>query len=225
MGNRTYTLGLGINSWDDPFGLQKLLSDKLISFTDKIIIVEGRYKERDDKDKYLSVINSFIKKIDNKHPDKISFSRLFNKRQIDKRNKYFQIAGDKRLDYLLVIDSDEYVELDSWLFDNELDRLKSHKFNCFPIFANNMGYEMKFPRLFKNPGSLEYRETNVSGATSHASVYNRITGKEVIDESNHYDEADKKSCVKGLKIFHNKNLRENDRVLSDEIYYSMVPNR
>ena len=218
-------MGLGVNSWDDPFGLQRLLTDKIINFFDKIIIIEGRYKERNDSDKYQTVVNNLIVKLDKKHPNKISFSRTFDKSQIEKRNKYFKIAGDYVLDFLIVIDSDEYIEIEDWKLDLEFDNLFTHNHSCFPIFGKNMGFDLRFPRLFKHPGALEYRKTSVATATSHASVYNRITGKEVIDESNHYDEKDKRKCVEGIKIFHDKSLRTIDRVLADEVYYTDTPNR
>src|SRR5918994_6524194 len=50
-----------------------------------------------------------------------------NLTEIDKRNKYLEIAGSKEVDFLLVIDSDEYALIDVNEFSKNLAEIKKYK--------------------------------------------------------------------------------------------------
>jgi hypothetical protein len=47
--------------------------------------------------------------------------------EIDKRNKYLEIAGSKEVDFLLVIDSDKYAVIDINEFSRNLAKIKEYK--------------------------------------------------------------------------------------------------
>jgi hypothetical protein len=46
---------------------------------------------------------------------------------MEKRNKYLEIAGDRNIDFLLVIDSDEYAVIDAKELTRNLARIKEIK--------------------------------------------------------------------------------------------------
>jgi hypothetical protein len=50
-----------------------------------------------------------------------------NLTEIDKRNKYLEIAGIKEIDFLLVIDSDEYAVIDMNELSSNLAKIKKYK--------------------------------------------------------------------------------------------------
>ncbi len=73
--------------------------------------------------------------------------------EVDKRNKYLQLA--KNYDWLLIIDSDEYVI--------EFDRLQLAEIkegNIFCINFNNLGHPTIAPRLWRKPYEMEYLEAH-----------------------------------------------------------------
>jgi hypothetical protein len=57
----------------------------------------------------------------------VYFSMRPNLTEIDKRNKYLEIAGIKKIDFLLVIDSDEYAVIDMNEFSENLAKIKEYK--------------------------------------------------------------------------------------------------
>ena len=52
-----YKLGVGLNIFDDPYGLERILSSNgFYKNVDKIFLIDGRYKNRDDKLSYDEVL-------------------------------------------------------------------------------------------------------------------------------------------------------------------------
>src|ERR671918_2920619 len=122
MVNRSPTTAAGIVFFDDEKGLQRCLSS-LQSFVDLIIAIDGKFKHfKDDLD--LSVDNS--RKIVESFPNAIYYCYP-NLTEIDKRNKYLEIAGTREIDFLLVIDSDEYAVVDINELSKNLFRIKEYK--------------------------------------------------------------------------------------------------
>lgn len=77
--------------------------------------------------------------------------------EVTKRNRYLQACREYGIDYLLIIDSDEYIiEADWWRFTQNLAKLTTTE-NILGIWCRNQdGHEGVFPRLWKNPGEMEY---------------------------------------------------------------------
>lgn len=77
--------------------------------------------------------------------------------EVTKRNRYLQACREYGIDYLLIVDSDEYViEADWWRFYQNLGKLTTTE-NILGIWCKNQdGHEGVFPRLWKNPGEMEY---------------------------------------------------------------------
>lgn len=79
--------------------------------------------------------------------------------EVDKRNKYLELAAKYGLSHLLIIDSDE------WILDVDWPRLEKsleaqQSGNIFCINFVNLGNETVAPRLWRNPGELEYLEAH-----------------------------------------------------------------
>jgi uncharacterized protein YlbG (UPF0298 family) len=122
MMSKTITISAGIVFFDDGKGLQRCLNS-IRNCTDLIIAIDGKFKyfEGDHDisiDKSREVIESLPNSAYYCHP---------NLTEIDKRNKYLEIAGSKNIDFLLVIDSDEYAVIDKTKFSKNLDKIKEYK--------------------------------------------------------------------------------------------------
>jgi hypothetical protein len=122
MINRSLTIAAGIVFFDDEKGLQRCISSIQAS-VDLIIAIDGRFKNFED-DHDLSGDNS--RKVVESFPNAVYYCYP-NLTEIDKRNKYLEIAGSKEMDFLLVIDSDEYAVIDINEFTKNLAKIKEYK--------------------------------------------------------------------------------------------------
>src|ERR671910_2836608 len=122
MVNRSPSTAAGIVFFDDEKGLQRCLSS-IQSFVDLIIAIDGNFRYFED-DHDLSIDNS--RKVVESFPN-ATYHCYPNLTEIDKRNKYLEIAGTKGIDFLLVIDSDEYAVIDINEFSKNLAKIKENK--------------------------------------------------------------------------------------------------
>src|SRR5919106_6333102 len=126
INNKIMTIAAGIVFFDDEKGLQRCLSS-IQSCVDLIIAIDGKFKHFED-DHDLSIDNS--RKIVESFPNAIYYCYP-NLTEIDKRNKYLEIAGTKEIDFLLVIDSDEYAVIDMNEFSKNLAEIKGYKTSSY----------------------------------------------------------------------------------------------
>ena len=122
MINRSPTIAAGIIFFDDEKGLQRCLNS-IQSFVDLIIAIDGKFKHFED-DHDLSIDNS--RQVIQSFPN-ATYHCYPNLTEIDKRNKYLEIAGTLGIDFLLVIDSDEYAVIDTNKFSKTLAKIKEFK--------------------------------------------------------------------------------------------------
>ena len=122
MDNKIVTVAAGIVFFDDEKGLQRCLRS-IQSYVDLIIAIDGKFKYFED-DHDFSIDNS--RKVVESFPN-ANYYCYPNLTEIDKRNKYLEIAGIKEIDFLLVIDSDEYAVIDMNEFINNLAEIKNYK--------------------------------------------------------------------------------------------------
>jgi hypothetical protein len=93
------------------------------AYIDLIIAIDGKFKQfKDDHD--VSMDNS--RKVVESFPNAIYYCYP-NLSEIEKRNKYLEIAGSRDIDFLLVIDSDEYAAIDTKEFSENLSKIKEYK--------------------------------------------------------------------------------------------------
>ena len=116
------TVAAGIVFFDDEKGLRRCLRS-IQSYVDLIIAIDGKFKYFED-DHDLSIDNS--RKVIESFPN-ANYYCYPNLTEIDKRNKYLEIAGINEMDFLLVIDSDEYAVIDMNGFINNLLKIKNYK--------------------------------------------------------------------------------------------------
>jgi hypothetical protein len=126
MNNKIVTIAAGIVFFDDEKGLQRCLSS-IHACVDLIIAIDGRFKHFED-DHDLSIDNS--RKVVESFPN-ATYHCYPNLTEIDKRNKYLEIAGSKNVDFLLVIDSDEYAVIDMNEFSKKLAKIKEYKTSSY----------------------------------------------------------------------------------------------
>ncbi|MGH9923841.1 MAG: hypothetical protein ACRD5B_00540 [Nitrososphaeraceae archaeon] len=122
MFNRSLTIAAGVVFFDDEKGLQRCLRS-IQTYVDLIIAIDGRFKHFED-DHDFSIDNS--RRVVESFPN-ATYYCYPNLTEIDKRNKYLEIAGSKNIDFLLVIDSDEYAVIDMNEFSENLTRIKQYK--------------------------------------------------------------------------------------------------
>jgi hypothetical protein len=118
----TMTTAVGIVFFDDEKGLQRCLSS-IQAYVDLIIAIDGKFKHFED-DHDLSIDNS--RKVVESFPN-ATYHCYPNLTEIDKRNKYLEIAGTKEIDFLLAIDSDEYAVIEMNEFSKNLAKIKEYK--------------------------------------------------------------------------------------------------
>jgi len=215
-----YKLGIGINYWDDPQGLLRILykGDDSIH---TIYVIDGRYSGRDDIEEHEPTLGEQICKQWNK----VHYVKMHNAKQIEKRNKYWELAEKDNLDFLIVLDSDEYLEFYPE-FEKSLDLAMEMKWRCFPCAESwkEVVEETPRPRLFKKPFNYRHIE-NKQGMISHGGVFDP-DGKDVIPEMYGWCSVyGERKSIPGLKMIQDKSFRSKKRVDADYLYYENNPLR
>ena len=220
-------VALGINYYDDLDGLTDILTNEtLYDFVHTIYIINGRYEGRNDLPEYNPDTLSEIPKLF----DKVILINMHNKKQIDKRNKYMELAEKDEQDFLIVVDSDENVFIDPHTFNSTLRLLTQRPERCFPVIIDHEQVtKMRVPRLFKWHFDYRYRQ-NTGPNISHGSVWTDY-GKgdhDVIQDmhewyKDHNNRTEK--GVPGIHMTHNKKHRSRERVIRDRIWYDENPTR
>lgn len=102
MNNNVITTAAGIVFFDDEKGLQRCLG----SIQDCVDLIIARFEQFED-DHDLSIDNS--REVVESFPN-AAYYCYPNLTEIEKRNKYLEIAGSRNIDFLLVIDSDAMMQ-------------------------------------------------------------------------------------------------------------------
>lgn len=216
-----YKISVGCNFYDDPFGLQRLLNHGgLYDFIHTIYLIDGRYANRKDEPEHDP---AFVEEIIKRY-DKIHYVKMFDYKQIEKRNKYWELAQEHNPDFMLVLDSDEYITLDPDKFTESLTICKNRPERCFPLWQYHpQVMEMPRPRLFKGP--FDYRHVQNKDMISHGTLYDP-NGKDVIPEMyGWFKDHEKRTGVPGIQIYHDKEFRSESRIIKDRLYYDRNPTR
>lgn len=227
-----YRVGVAINSFDDPKGLIKILTnDRLYDYIDTFFIFEGRYKERYDpylnNPDFIYDIKSIYRKIH------LRVSQEYS--QIEKRNWYWEQAEKANLDFMIVCDTDEYIDINPDVFESSLRIIMDRPEKCYPIqtFMQDIT-AMSRPRLFKAPFTFRHRENRQGNGISHGSLYEEYgeSDSEVINQMyawfKDHEKRDSKgnqTGVPGITMWHDKQYRTKERIIADRVYYDEVKNR
>ncbi len=226
----TYRVGVGINYWDDPKGLIKILTnDSVYDYVERIYVIDGRYEGRLDNAEshmdYLADLSEIY--------SKLHVVSMDGSKQIAKRNKYWELAQVDEMDYMIVCDSDEYMDFDVPKLIGSLRTLDARPEKCYPIMQHMEGIAvMSRPRLFKGPFTFRHLQSEKDDTISHGSLYEK-DGTEVInqmyawfkDHPKRQVNSDDQSGIDGIKMWHDKTFRSKDRVIADRVYYDETPDR
>ncbi len=222
-------VALGINYWDDPKGLIRILNESTYDFVDRIYLIDGRYKTREDVPQYGDEMDYIIAP-----KRKVQLTRLYDAKQITKRNRYWERAEEDNMDFLIVIDSDEYMTIDSSLFLKSLEQLSDRPERCYPISEITTGVAtFSRPRLFKPPFDYRHRPNRGGNGISHGSLYTEYgeSDYEIINEFYAYFKWNPDvdihmgQGIPGIQMYQDKTYRSRERVIADRVYYDTVPDR
>lgn len=227
-----FKVAVGINYWDDPKGLLKILTnDTVYEYIDRFYIINGKYFGRYDKPEFPSDYIDDLKSI----YSKIKLYNMSDVKQIDKRNKYWELAEKEGIDYLIVLDSDEYLDINPSVFNSSLRIINNRPERCYPIIQYMEGVTtVKRPRLFKAPFDYRHVENKSGNGISHGSIYENYgeSDKEIIQQMYAwYNDHPKRSVgdnhvgVPGIEMWHDKEYRSRERVIADRVFYDKNPNR
>jgi len=219
-------IAVGINYYDDLHGLVYGLGAKpgYYDKVDKIYLINGRYEGREDLPEYNP---DELDKIVEAYP-KIELINMHGVKQIDKRNTYWDCAEMDGMDWMIVLDSDEWLHITDTA---TLRSVKERPEQCFPI-VQHMEEVMtqSRPRLFKAPFNFRHRQNTSENGISHGSLYDTYGegDRDVIHEMYcwYLDHKDNKhGGVPGFEMWHDKQFRSRERVIADRVYYDNVKDR
>src|SRR5262245_24563763 len=214
-------IAAGIISFDDERGLQRCM-DSIHEYVDLIIVIDGKFRYFEDdheisSDNSRDVVESFSNSVYCSYP---------NLTEIEKRNKYLEFAGDKNMDFLLVIDSDEFAVVNEMDFQLNLDKLRNSKINSgrrdgdnpevygVKIFEKhfekpNFIRERYIERMFYKPGKLRYQSIHCNLVDTDNPSRNFTTGK--------YS-----SELHGITLYNDDDLRTNHYLERSVQYQSIL---
>ena len=222
-----YKVAVGINYYDDPKGLIRILSDEtLYDYVSTFYVIDGRYAQRYDLPENDPDFTLDLKSI----YSKMHLVQMSNVTQIEKRNTYFDLAVENNEDFLIVCDSDEFIRIDPDTFNSSLLTIMDRQARCYPILQYMDGVtNQPRPRLFKAPFNYRHIDSQ-RDCISHGSLWDE-NGKEVIAEMYYWFQDHPKrdenglTGIPGIAMWHDKEYRSRERVIADRIYYDEVKNR
>lgn len=136
----------GIVFFDDAKGLRRCLNSISSTF-DIVIAIDGKFKEFEENyDISMDGSKEVVESYPNTHY--VSYPNIS---EIEKRNKYLEIAGELGIDFLLVIDSDEYAVIDNEIFLSNLEIIKNmNELISNELLLNEVKPEVYGVKMFEN---------------------------------------------------------------------------
>jgi hypothetical protein len=208
---KTISIAAGIVFFDDVKGLQRCLNS-IQGYVDLIIATDGRFKQfQDDHDQSVDDSRKVVESFPN-----ASYYCYPSVTEIEKRNKYLEIAAVRNIDFLLVIDSDEYAVIDEKEFFGNLANIKEFKTGAhandddvdeipevygIKIFEKHIEKpgdirERYIERVFYKPGKLRYQ-----------SIHCNLV--DVDNQSRNFTTKKYTSEINGIILYNDDDLRSN----------------
>lgn len=209
-------IAAGIVSFDDERGLRRCMNS-IHDYVDLMIVIDGKFRYFEDdhdisSDNSRDVVESFSNSAYYCYP---------NLTEIEKRNKYLEFAGDQGIEFLLVIDSDEFAVINKAEFLLQLENVRNLKINSgyrgditdvygTKIFEKhfekpNCIRERYIERIFYKPGNLRYQSIHCNLVDVNNPARNFTTGKYT-------------SEIHGITLYNDDELRSN-RYLEKSVLY------
>lgn len=199
-------VGAGVIFFEDAKGLGRCLKS-ICPVVDLVIAIDGRFRDFEEihdtsKDGSKEVVDRF---------HNATYYNFPNLTEIEKRNKYLELAQEQNLDFLIVIDSDEYAVVDQDALKTNLETIlgqKKYDENVYGIIPEVYGikmYDEQFEkqnfiveryneRLLYKPGNLRY----------HCIHSNLI---DICDTKRNFTTAKYTSVVDGITLYNDDRLR------------------
>lgn len=151
------TIAVGCVFYQDREGIERLL-DSCWKEVDYIFLIDGKFRNYDS---IFPMSTDNFEDILYKYPN-VFYDVIPNMLEHEKRTRYLEMCRSFRVDYLLIVDSDEYFHPDSdWkAFRQEIARECQHDyiFNLKNYTAiEGMMLPVDQPRLWRSPSLLEYK--------------------------------------------------------------------
>lgn len=210
-------VGVGIIFFDDAKGLQRCLNS-IASHVDLIIAIDGRFK---DFEEYYDISNDGSKEV----VESFSNARYYcfpNLTEIEKRNKYLEIAHAYGLDFLLVLDSDEFVKINHNLFRNNLETIMFQKeYLDFGLAQSPEVYGIKmYDQQFEKPDNIVERHNErlfyKPGCLRYSSIHSNLV--DIHDSSRNFTTAKYTAVIEGITIYNDDNLRTPEYIIKSIKY-------
>lgn len=214
----TFSLAVGVIFYQDYEGMKRLIESlKPIPFISSIYAVDGRFVGPDygsSGDPELSTDFGLVES------ERLKIISLPNKKEWQKRQAYIEECYKDRPDFLLVMDSDEYLDIHS-ISDFEKSLMQIKKLDN-PLYIYHNIYDIEFvdnveimrntkPRLWYRPAQMEY-------------IYNlNYRNKQYPDY--HTDPTGSMyplGLIKGLRIIHDKTIRSKDYEVKNKEYHKRL---
>jgi len=130
-------IALGLCYYEDLQGIKRLFDslEKTNASPYRIFAIDGKYKQFSETENMLS--SSEVHKYLEQFPKVVNYTEWKTfPTEIEKRNKYLELCQDD-IDFLIVVDSDEYLQGDWDLFVTNLEKLKER------IYKENRHMQMR----------------------------------------------------------------------------------
>jgi len=218
----SFKIGLGLCYYEDLEGIKRLYDSlyKINAKIDLILAIDGRYKQftsvLDDSTNILSSCDVHSYLISNPRFVTINYTNWKdNPTEIQKRNKYLEyckkeVNGIVDLDFLIIIDTDEYFEGDWQQFYENVSKLKQeiddpdnefytrnpgikfiHHMKMYDKEYDAIDKNVNRPRLFYKPYNLEYIgchytwQNRITKQRERYGPYMKVDGLTIVHDSSH----------------------------------------
>lgn len=145
--------------YNDVVGLTRLLQSLFVIHISKVIAIDGRYPGfRSPSHLSNDGSRECCKEFDNT----VLVDCPYPATQIKKRNKYLQLSKQYGLDFLLILDSDEYIIDANWpLFKHACEesvKLDDYQYRIYDVrYQNEMEWDLgERPRVWFRPWEIRY---------------------------------------------------------------------
>lgn len=202
----------GIVEFGDPEGLDRLLQTLGLGQggLDGAIVVHRKYDHFDLNETNKTFLQDTLK-VASKYPNVFVDHSLERIEQVQARNIYMQRAGELGYDWLLVLDSDEYLlpNPDWKRFRTEIEYIDSFKaeHQIFDVMMEgSLSDRGPRPRLFKDPSTITYWKRHYWWVLNKSNRLLRGVG-------------DAERIISGVYIRHSKIVRTPEHLHASLAYY------
>ena len=190
-------LGVGYCFYNDLKSIQRSVPT-FINEVDLVLAVDGKFSLRDGSDYSTDGSTEYLDSFDNVIINK------FVGMEHDKRQQYIEMAKKYDIDYIIIIDSDEYINDANWdIFRENLEK-NNDSISGVKFYYTDKDYT-SYPRIWKT-GHVNYWKTH--------NIF-EVDGSLVRSPPN-------LKTIEGISMSMNDDLRDDDYLLKTSEYQSRM---